>query len=1222
MVSCLNGQSGAVQPYKDLFDSMDEKDLATLLEIFNRHFFSNPQRRNQSLDVISKLHNHGDLAPLMNGLTVAAENKVIENAASLTLKVLNSNEPDLSALKKFFVDLIDNQLFGQGVISLADHFGGINGRSLGLIFAAASLTAPNSMTSDRVVDLLVSELNRSLDDGSFLKVLSALKDSSLQPSSLSHALDPQERNDLAQYLSSWTRDSARFLELLNMAKVGDHSVSCFKKGPQYLTTDSLSLSLGRELLKRSPGPQIDRFFLQTLPLDISTVKSSCNFPPGLVEVLKVDQDEIRAGYGNGKRAIFKALMSTKDTKSEFKFIESEYFLQAGPIFTEISRRGAYPFALNLLGQDVTPTDSMTLSQIIERSEATGVQENIVRVLRTLLSQDLHPLGQALVKSMGDTRGGLGDILGTFASGVSLSSSNPFQDALRELLRDEDLMNRLRPIFISMLGDPRLPSLINFSAKLAANGQLEKIIVFLAEILKTQGLPGLSGPALSNSFLKPTLATTSYIQQVERGMPPLVPTQKYFECKYLEGNTFDNGASFYSGLQCLSSEDSYPQLSKITMDLKNLSLLDDASFTLKSMVELSPHFVGAMNQLESLEQSKELGLLFKLYSLAAENPYILPSRLDGILQDAFVHKETPRVLKSAGRILKMGSFTESGQALIDVVSQPPKKLFQSQTDFRLHLKNEAAVRAQIASWYPSLPPDQIEAIFQVAKENFETHNKAWMTHEGSYSELSETQWRQEIFSFFESVLRTTDVKEIILALQEIAKKGRLYEMLSQTIENQRVVLHYFGDGSTVPHIMTDWDQIEELMQDANFQYAGFHVALKFEQLVVNSAPMSVIEFLGKRGAEFTSLGHGKPNPHYVSEWTHFQNMIQNFAVLDEIEKNGQIEIFRTLYRGLQNATPFVYRAGGDVKLNHMAGLFHLNNIGFFEQATMAMASMQSQGKLQLFINNILGTIQLLENDDIQSIRQIIYNLVNRAKAGDTAPLDLIFNKLETAQNNKEGYQDIKDTLFHIFPALNQLGVRPSGLVKAVATITGHPQVFSAVFNRLIADSETPDGDGITFFSNILRLNPNGLLAFRKLGAIILLNDPSDGVNPLGSTSVLLSDLYLKHPDEFTQVRENFVAYLNDPRVKALNPASLFRNILGELKNQQGVGSLVGDLLVDPVSRGRAISLGSGLAKDGDFAQLSQFFDYLINSGDFEGFIHFIFDSFSPSSITSSKWATLH
>jgi len=245
----------------------------------------------------------------------------------------------------------------------------------------------------------------------------------------------------------------------------------------------------------------------------------------------------------------------------------------------------------------------------------------------------------------------------------------------------------------------------------------------------------------------------------------------------------------------------------------------------------PYFVGALDQLNFLDQTKELSLLFKLYSWAAENPYGFQLTSIKFSKMALPIKEMPTVLKSVGRVLKMGAFSEAGQSLIDIATQPPKKLFQSQTDFRTAFEKWTAVRAQIANWYPSLSKAQLELMFQTAKEDFETHNRAWMTHEGLILIFLKLNGVKKYFLFW-SCLKNTDIREIVLALQQIAKEGRLYEMLSQAIENQRVVLHYFGDGSTVPHIMTDWinwgisSRCEFVYTPVDAIHLGFHVAVSF------------------------------------------------------------------------------------------------------------------------------------------------------------------------------------------------------------------------------------------------------------------------------------------------------------------------------------------------------------------------------------------------------------
>ena len=166
-----------------------------------------------------------------------------------------------------------------------------------------------------------------------------------------------------------------------------------------------------------------------------------------------------------------------------------------------------------------------------------------------------------------------------------------------------------------------------------------------------------------------------------------------------------------------------------------------------------------------------------------------------------------------------------------------------------------------------------------------------------------------------------------------------------------------------------------------------------------------------------------------------------------------------------------------------------------------------------------------------------------------------------------------------------------------------------------DAGDDQGTSITMISNILKLSSQDLSGLRKLASIILQNDPINGGNPLSDIAILLSDLYLQHPNEYSALQLVTKNYFKDQRVAAVDPWNFLKNVFGQISNQRGVGNLIGDLLIDPTGRGRVIGLGSGLARSHDFIQLEQLIVDLINSGDFEKTLHFIFDNFSPSSIKS-------
>ena len=92
---------------------------------------------------------------------------------------------------------------------------------------------------------------------------------------------------------------------------------------------------------------------------------------------------------------------------------------------------------------------------------------------------------------------------------------------------------------------------------------------------------------------------------------------------------------------------------------------------------------------------------------------------------------------------------------------------------------------------------------------------------------------------------------------------------------------------------------------------------------------------------------------------------------------------------------------------------------------------------------------------------------------------------------------------------------------------------------------------------------------------------------------------------------------DPRVTAIGAESLFKNIFGELSGQSGVGDLTGSLLIDSNWSQSFIRMGETLAKNGEVAGLSQVIIALINNGDADSALHFVFDNLVPTSVPLYK-----
>jgi len=355
--------------------------------------------------------------------------------------------------------------------------------------------------------------------------------------------------------------------------------------------------------------------------------------------------------------------------------------------------------------------------------------------------------------------------------------------------------------------------------------------------------------------------------------------------------------------------------------------------------------------------------------------------------------------------------------------------------------------------------------------------------------------------------------------------------------------------------------------------------------------------------------------------HFKSMLSNFDGLQQIADDGNLRIFQRIYRGLYNATPDGDKRSTSPRVNHMATATRVDHIAMFQNLVMALSNAKTQpwpghpGMTQLdqIVGAVMGFTLLIQQKDIPLLRAAIASLVAKAKKGDVSPVELMLNKFLTIQQNPQGYQELKDALFHFVPSLNRLQIEPTGLIAAIPALTTQPLAWNDLMDKFLRDASTPKGNILTVGANIRDLNDARVNSLRDLAILILGENPTTHETYLPAAASLFSDGYAVRPADYSKVWQALNVFGNDPRVTNLHPAKLVDRILSRFEGKHGLGDSAAYLLMDETSRTRFIRVGHTLAKNGEVADLSRVLIGLINSGGVDSALHFVFDNLSPASL---------
>lgn len=831
---------------------------------------------------------------------------------------------------------------------------------------------------------------------------------------------------------------------------------------------------------------------------------------------------------------------------------------------------------------------------------------------------------SLVRSWSIQGGGLGTLLS-----VLHSSSDQGVSALDQgivgVLSDRALMAKLVPILVRVSELPTLNPAIDYAGTLATNGKLEKLFLFMVDLLKaSQGLDHDRSPLPGKVSVM-----TANVSEIIEGRQSFAPQylEGYESCSKISTNMFDPpGDQLLLLGQCLNSRGEAPALVAF-FDRLGVKGRDSLSSIIKAGLIDSPFTGGALNQLEDLSKSGNLDKLLELLVIADSSEYDFPRKLVPILNTVVASRKFPDVLHWIGKVVSAPSFNPSMGALLKTLGGSGEKSYFSFNNFRFNLNQYnwlyREAHSQIKNQFPDRSAKWISNQFKRAVEEFETHNDDWFCHPGPYHrdfcnpETSREYVKGQLMQFFEKMLRGDTTLMTVRALQTISQQFNVPDLLRKGLV-QRVAIYYKPNGGPRIRIMTFFDQFETLVENAQIQLASKlpvigadHVAMKFMFDVANSedlrATMNTLNWQIDLGEDWAQIYGNR------ARYNNVRNMISNYGVLHAWADNPTMGLLQVLFKHMLAATPEEYRKVQDPEKNYLGNLIHLNNIGFFAALSEGVASADRQSTkdndvLESIVNGILGAVNLLGPNDIEPLQEVVAALVD--KSNGQAPLEYIIDMVYYLRDQKpEAYKNLKETLLHFIPVahlMNRDITEITGLIKGLPPVIQDPVVFRKVLDKFIEEATLDENLLLQFAINLSNVEMETREEVNKLVNTMFAIGPETAGDVFPAVLEVSSQAFADHSERFESIQESFKHFVNDPKVKDLDAVKTLRAALTEMSAYKGINESVGFVTSDPHLRKSLAMLFvmADLGKSMDDVWV--LFIEKVKSGQFKEALHFIFE----------------
>ncbi|MBK9294600.1 MAG: hypothetical protein IPM57_09165 [Oligoflexia bacterium] len=1204
IINCLNGDQNKLLAYKEFLDSASTEDLNAVLDAFNFYMPWGSQRHKDFLDVIKLLNQKGYLQGFLTQVQVLGENKLIQKFVKAALPVWEENsvfnpEPELEVIYKYLAKILENNEFNE----LIESFEILANPSAFTAAAYLALPYPQQLGSDKATDLISNLLLEMFHDQSFNSLVRELsKVDIIKTFKTSNQAERQGFESVFSYAASRAEDNYNYLKRAQLMIASIQTpVTCFFEKPGQRRAESLLKFLIDEV-KGKTKQELDEFWLKTIALLFSSSQGLCNISPYTIANYDVVTDMVKAGHGKDYAEFWTLLSKNPEFDSLVESLKSPNYVKAAPVISEVAKREVLKHVINMLSDDLTDKGANAQSRIFSHLSEPNLQKSFIKVFQRVLNNNnrlaLKEFSKSLVSVWADSRGGLGEFTKVVSQSTKVLGNKPIEEFFTLLFKDQNLINKTSPAFIRLVKNKHFESAVELTSALSGSGELAKLIVFIADLLRNGQLPPQNISTGAPDYTK----TPAHI--IESKSPVTTPPdfESYKPCLDIKGGLFgDNGSNLERAAHCFNHQGKYPEFVEVINVLKANQLLSSASKIL-SFVITESHLTG--NLLNELELLLNKGLVTKLTKIYFELMHSgFSEHIDLAFNLLLKHPDLNSFLNLSAVFLERAGTSQTFSSLLDITLKKPKKFYFSQNQYRLKVKDPSGIKNQIVQWYPDLNTSQIEQIYQEARENFETHNDTWLYQEGSYEKQSYEQFRSEFFGLISDLLRSNSLEEFILAFQDYAKDKSALEFVQFLSDWQMVSLNYKSDGQAYVRIQSGLDALENLVLNSDFGYVIMdHIGLSFQIAVVNSNDF--VKTI-KEQRKLVKLGHDvSKNFGPKEKYYKFKNMLSSFPVLELIAQNKQLRVLQRLYRAFYNATPIEYREVQDPKLNYMNSIDRFNKMGFFKNLTIAIRQADSQNQAGNIVNVITNLALKVKKEDIPFLRKSLNIIVEQARLGGNGPVEQLLKHFWNLQNDLDNYEKFKTHLMHF--ALGQENILPhlSPIIKILPEFLVNPNA-NRLINTIVNDLKSSEQSSALFSlgSNMsLVTNPDKLK--NELNWLFDQNQSE-------KIFKIILDIYNSNPELIEALVSDFRLFINSNE----DLLSIHNTLVEASLILKSIYPMTGQALMEPQMREAFVRLNLALSENGGIKKTNQSFSKILASSNLEQELHFLFAHFKKYPLNS-------